>query len=351
MMSIEDQVKFNDVVPNIDYSRDFNYVLNDKASKAKLLKGAKRSSFVIEENSTSNTLIFSAGAWQRIVLPLIKYWGENSDKSCQIGDSFVKIGGIQAGRDASGTNHVDTKIVFFADREKITCHFYNTTQKILINGHGYKRLVDIFLKPLFETKISAFDHEITLMNEEICNKLGGVKMVKRSSVKYKGGNTFPCNRCDYACRSISTLKKHKESEHNKSINSSQKLVALCHSTRNNSAVINNPTDEKLMLENITLTDLTSDSVTIEDNLLKFTCLDCKFSANSKESMNSHVHQEHTLEDIEQVEFKCKHCNHAFSEAENYDIHMQSHDNEWLDVKKAENKLGLSCAKLSSAGAG
>ena len=32
----------------------------------------------------------------------------------------MKIGGIQAGRDASGNNHVDTKIVFLVDREKIT---------------------------------------------------------------------------------------------------------------------------------------------------------------------------------------------------------------------------------------
>ena len=58
MMSIEDQVKSIEIVTDIDYSRDFNYILNDKASKAKLLKGAKRASFVIEENSTSNTLIF-----------------------------------------------------------------------------------------------------------------------------------------------------------------------------------------------------------------------------------------------------------------------------------------------------
>ena len=87
MMSIQDQVKSSEVVARSDYARDFNYVLNDKASKAKLLKGAKRAPFVIEENSSSNTLIFSAGAWQRIVLPLIKYWGDNLDKACQVGDS------------------------------------------------------------------------------------------------------------------------------------------------------------------------------------------------------------------------------------------------------------------------
>ena len=110
------------------------------------------------------------------------------------------------------------------------CHFYNMTQKILVNGHGFKRLVDIFLKPIFETRISEFGQDISLMNEEICKKLGGVKMVKRSSVKYKGGNTFSCQRCEYACKSITTLKKHKESENNKSMDSSTILVALCHST-------------------------------------------------------------------------------------------------------------------------
>ena len=110
-MSIEDHVKSNEVMES-DYARAFNYVLNDKTAKAKLVKGAKRIAFEIEENNTSNTMIFSAGAWQTIVLPLVKYWIDNSDKCCKVGNSVVKIGGIQAGRDASGMNYVDTKIVF-----------------------------------------------------------------------------------------------------------------------------------------------------------------------------------------------------------------------------------------------
>ena len=99
-----------------------------------------------------------------------------------------------------------------------------------------------------------------------------------------------------------------------------------------------------MLENISLTDLTNDSVTVEENTLKFTCLECKFPTISKEGMDSHISQEHTLDNVEQVQFKCRICGHAFSEAENYDIHIQVHDNESIDIKEAENIVYITIAE-------
>ena len=52
---------------------------------------------------------------------------------------------------------------------------------------------------------------------------------------------------------------------------------------------------------ISLTDLTNDSLTVEENTLKFTCFECKFTIISKEGMDSHISLEHTLDDIEQVQ--------------------------------------------------
>ena len=55
-VTIEDQVKHSDVFKD---SITFDYKLNDKAAKAKIVKGAKRIAFEIQENSTSTTLVFA----------------------------------------------------------------------------------------------------------------------------------------------------------------------------------------------------------------------------------------------------------------------------------------------------
>jgi hypothetical protein len=82
-------------------------------------------------------LIFSAGGWFHTVLPAVEYFKEvKGEETCKIGEYVVKIGGIKKGKEING-KHVNTQIVFFGDRDKIICHLYNTTQLILVNGHGY----------------------------------------------------------------------------------------------------------------------------------------------------------------------------------------------------------------------
>ena len=85
-------------------------------------------------------------------------------------------------------NIIDSQIVFFIDGYKVTCHFYNTTQKILVNGHGYKKIVDIFLKPFFMSKIDSSLKDIQSYNEILLEKLGH-KTVKRSAVRSKVGSS------------------------------------------------------------------------------------------------------------------------------------------------------------------
>ena len=138
VVSIEDQVECSGFY---NAGIVFDYKLNDKAAKSKLVKGAKRVPLEIEENSTSTTFIFNSGAWQVGVLPSVNLWSQiKGDQSCKVGDVTIKIGGVKSGKDTSGKNVVNM-IVFMADRDKVTCHFYNTTQKILVNGHGYKKLL------------------------------------------------------------------------------------------------------------------------------------------------------------------------------------------------------------------
>ena len=104
--------------------------------------------FEVEENSTSSNLVFSAGAWFHVALPSAKYFGEvKAEKTCKVGDYTVKVVGVKMGKEING-KHVHTQIVFYADRDKIVCHLYNTTQLILINGLGYRKFIDLFFNPL-----------------------------------------------------------------------------------------------------------------------------------------------------------------------------------------------------------
>ena len=142
----------------------FDYELNDKASRVKILKAADRPPIEMEENSTSSNLVFSAGAWFHVVLPSVQYWTDiQGEQTCKIGDYHIKIGGVKAGKENNG-KVVNTQIVFYAGRDKIVCHLYNTTQLILVNGHGYQKFINIFLKPFFAVKVDEHAADIIELN-------------------------------------------------------------------------------------------------------------------------------------------------------------------------------------------
>ena len=66
----------------------------------------------------------------------------------------------------------------------------------------------------------------------------GSKMVKRSSIRFKGGATFLCNKCGFACKSSIALSKHTENEYAISFNASPDVLRPRQSTGNNSLVEN-----------------------------------------------------------------------------------------------------------------
>ena len=82
------------------------------------------------------------------------YWNESKAlKTCKLKDDLVlRISDIKMGTEVTG-KHVDTQVTFILNDDEIKLHCYNTTQLILINGNGYKNLVQFFLKPFFEEKI------------------------------------------------------------------------------------------------------------------------------------------------------------------------------------------------------
>ena len=87
IVTIEEHVKSSELFKKVDSVQVFDYELNDKSAKNKLIKAAKRPPIEVEDNSSSSNMIFSAGAWFEAMLPAVKYWNEvKGEKSCQIGD-------------------------------------------------------------------------------------------------------------------------------------------------------------------------------------------------------------------------------------------------------------------------
>ena len=156
---------------------------------------------------------------------------------------------------------------------------------------------------------------INLYNRVVLEKLDS-KMVKRASVKYKKSSSFTCNKCDYAAKNINMLNKHKGEEHSSSFNSSKSILGPRHSTRNNSVT------EYMMLEDLSSTELEVEEINLDDNSLKYTCIECKYVTVRKEAMDLHVSNKHKSNENEDVKFSCTKCGHDFNEAENYDRHSK-----------------------------
>ena len=321
IVTLEEHVKSSEIHKESGSCIRFDYSLNERSTKSKLLKAAKRDPILLEENSTSCNIVFSAGAWFHHVLPSVNYWNEvQGDKTCKIGDYEIMVGGVKAGRENNGKT-VNNQIVFYADRSKIVCHLYNTTQLILVNGHGYKKFVDTFLMPFFTTRAQENAKELVQFNDEVITKLAP-RTVKRSDIKFKKSSTFTCNFCEFAAKSISTLNKHKANEHTLKQNTSKKVLhpLPLQSTRNNSIV------ERLMIEDISVTDLSIDNVkNIDEDSLKYTCFQCNYTTTSKTSIDRHVDAKHADEGEEEVKFICIICEHEFDIAEDYDCHVKIHE--------------------------
>ena len=303
----------------------FDYELSDKASKVKILRAADRSPLELEENSSSSNLVFSAGAWFHVVLPSVQYWTKvQGEQTCKIGDYQIKIGGVKPGKENNG-KIVNTQIVFYAGRDKIVCHLYNTTQLVLVNGHGYQKFINTFLKPFFDSKVDEHAADIIQLNGEIREKLSS-KTVKRSNIRYKKDTVYSCNKCDHVTKSIGTLKKHKTSEHTHSFNSS-KQIEHKQSTRNNSIV------EKIMIEDISVTDLTDDDREHRtEQPLKYTCDQCNHITTNKENIDDHIRSIHGSKDTMEVLFYCTDCGYEFEVAADYDHHIRVHETEKSKIK-------------------
>ena len=123
------------------------------------------------------------------------------------------------------------------------------------------------------------------------------------------------------------------------------LAPLKHSTRNNSI------SEVLLQENVSITNLSKQSVTIDANLFKYTCLDCNFATTEKAKLNDHVVKHHDCTGIRNLNFKCITCNCEFDGEELYQSHVKTHDVVTVEQPQvqdctAENHTILKCKECS-----
>ena len=144
------RIELNESLPqNINFSlgRNFGYELSNKKAKTNLLKGAEREPFVIDEKQKCSMLLFSVGAYLQAIMPTVSEWN-NGVKDLKNEYLEIRIEEVLPGYDDHG-KHVDTLVTFKVDGSKIIATCYNTTQKIKVEGSGYRNFVEKHLKPFF----------------------------------------------------------------------------------------------------------------------------------------------------------------------------------------------------------
>ena len=179
-------------------SRVFDYTLNNKRAKSKLLKGAKRGKhLVVESKIGCVNLIFSDGSYYQTLLPLLRSWQQN--EKFLINGTDVEILEIDSGKDKN-QKHVDTKLVILAESSRLVLHAYNSTQKLMVQGQNYESFALNCLEPFFMRKIDETIEQIDKINGDIKESFSRKKL-------------FKCPQCELIGNSNADLKVHIKTCH------------------------------------------------------------------------------------------------------------------------------------------
>ena len=253
-VTVVEKMHISDMTPAASGNlRRLNFKLTEKTAKSNLIKAANRNYFEIELKQKSTNLRFSAGAYLHTVMPVIENWKSKnmSKETFREGSMNIKVDEYADGLEMNA-KHLDTKIVFNVNAEKVVVHCYNSTQNLMVNGKMYQEFINQYLQPLFVKEIEAIKLKIEEYDSAVLISLGPKRPVRATrSVKSVRSiihqSHFSCKRCDYTSITQAKLKKHKLTEHSKSLNVSQSILSVKHSTRNNSF-----SDEMLLCDDLTI---------------------------------------------------------------------------------------------------
>ena len=201
--------------------RVFNYALNKKRAKSKLLKGAKRTNLDVELKPGCVNLIFCGGAFCEIVLPLIRYWNTKVNETVTINETEIKIMEVHTGVETS-EHHIDTKLVLNVNGDRLVLHAYNGTQKLMVQGKNYENFALNCLQPYFFQEIEKSTEKIQKFNNVVKDTLDISK-----PVKIKTDKPYKCAQCEVKPTTIGDLRLHMKKCHTKpSLNSPKRTKAL-----------------------------------------------------------------------------------------------------------------------------
>ena len=192
-------------------NRKFNYKLNQKNTRTKLLKGAARNPLVKEMKSTCAILNFNDGSYAYTILPLIEIWKKKnaSGETIKFEGLDIQVTEIKSGKEQSGMV-VDVLVKFVVGDCKVVSHCYNTKQKVMVNGSGYANFVEKYLEPYLKRIIEEHIVEIQKYNTVVTEMFG---KTQRKNVRYRPGSKLSCNKCDYSADDTSNMSMHRKITH------------------------------------------------------------------------------------------------------------------------------------------
>ena len=311
-------VASGDVTQSLE--RIFNYKLGDKKAKSNFLKGAAKEVLEIEEKGVCTMLNFSVGSYHETVIPTVEEWMTHG---LRINGEYMKITEILPSFDEN-KKHVETIVKIMMNNTKITVTFYNTTQRVKIEGRGYVDCGRNIIIPLFREKIASVPlGKIEQYNKDVIAALSGKrKVVSRPvrSVRYKSTAKLPCSKCEITFMNSSQLNRHKITKHVSDVNnidSSIKCLTLAEDLSLADLSDNNIVDK--------IDDMTTDEVTLEEICTepKNTCI---------------VAAEIEEEKIEQPVYKCEKCEYSTLKKTDIERHMKAkHEGEVvMDVENVKS---------------
>ena len=335
-------------------NRKFGYDLNKKETKRKLLKGASKNPFLKEAKSTCEILHFNDGSYFVCVLPLIEKWkvAQEAGEPVKFKDLVIHVTELRCGKEQGGMV-VDVLIKFEVNGNNIVTHCYNTKQKLLINGSGYRDFVRHYLEPYFKETIEGNLLKIQNYNRAVTETFG---KMKRKDVKFRPGSKLACKKCDFAADDTSNMSTHNRITHPGKKNISYVSIEkneVVTSTRDNSVVA-------IMDENISIEEINDEDeepkppVTLEEEVAeeqlplshKFHCFLCQTGFEEEADLTNHEKLEHKEEmKLSTNDVKCDLCEQLFDKEGDLDNHVRLQHGK---IPSQSQKLHSSIVEIEDA---
>ena len=115
-------------------------------------------------------------------------------------DLEIRVVEFHAGHELNN-RHIDTKVVFAVNGQKVVMHCYNSTQNLKLDGAAHTLFLEKFLRPLLSAQIDDFREEIEIYDKNVIASLNSSPKgpMKGISVKKVRSNIdqqlFTCKTC------------------------------------------------------------------------------------------------------------------------------------------------------------